>query len=53
VWRGIDIDDAVRVVVVRGEGSNFFRWRFRHDRSNDRGRGHLDPRMEGSERSGL
>jgi enoyl-CoA hydratase len=23
VWRAIDIDDAVRVVVVRGEGSNF------------------------------
>jgi enoyl-CoA hydratase len=23
VWRSIDIDDAVRVVVVRGEGSNF------------------------------
>jgi enoyl-CoA hydratase len=23
VWRGIDTDDAVRVVVVRGEGSNF------------------------------
>jgi enoyl-CoA hydratase len=23
VWRTIDIDDAVRVVVVRGEGSNF------------------------------
>jgi enoyl-CoA hydratase len=23
VWRSIDIDDAVRVVVVRGEGANF------------------------------
>lgn len=23
VWRGIDIDDAVRVVIVRGEGANF------------------------------
>jgi enoyl-CoA hydratase len=23
VWRAIDVDDAVRVVVVRGEGSNF------------------------------
>jgi enoyl-CoA hydratase len=23
VWRSIDIDDAVRVVVVRGEGTNF------------------------------
>ena len=23
VWRSIDIDDAVRVVVIRGEGSNF------------------------------
>ncbi|MEP6885636.1 MAG: enoyl-CoA hydratase/isomerase family protein [Gammaproteobacteria bacterium] len=23
VWRAIDIDDAVRVVIVRGEGSNF------------------------------
>src|SRR6202049_3072039 len=23
VWRAIDIDDAVRVVVVRGEGANF------------------------------
>ena len=23
VWRAIDMDDAVRVVVVRGEGSNF------------------------------
>ncbi len=23
VWRAVDIDDAVRVVIVRGEGSNF------------------------------
>ncbi|MGB6310502.1 MAG: enoyl-CoA hydratase/isomerase family protein [Steroidobacteraceae bacterium] len=23
VWRGVDMDDAVRVVVVRGEGANF------------------------------
>jgi enoyl-CoA hydratase len=23
VWRGVDTDDAVRVVVVRGEGANF------------------------------
>jgi enoyl-CoA hydratase len=23
VWRSIDIDDAVRVVVVRGEGATF------------------------------
>jgi enoyl-CoA hydratase len=23
VWRGIDLDDAVRVAVIRGEGSNF------------------------------
>jgi enoyl-CoA hydratase len=23
VWRGIDIDDAVRVVLIRGEGANF------------------------------
>ena len=23
VWRAVDMDDAVRVVVVRGEGSNF------------------------------
>ena len=38
VWRTIDADEAVRVVIVRGEGAEFFlRRRLRHDRAHDRG----------------
>ena len=37
VWRGVDLDDAVRVVRDPGRRREFFlRRRFRHDRSHDR-----------------